>query len=216
MARGGRLAMTVSIVLHLAVVAGLWRGPPTAVGAAPQVFEVMLTPSPERRPARPKAARAGASRPSPGEVARPPVAARTLATAGASAAVVPPAAPPPAVRAEAGPLVAPSTPGPARSVVDPFDAWSREVWAAIDRHRPRGEAGATTASVAFTLDAEGRLKGLRLAASSGSPVFDREAMRAVRAAAPFPRPPAGVDPQRLRFEAPVRASGGQAAAVAPT
>ena len=207
MARGGRLALTVSIVLHLAVVAALWRSPATTVGGSPAVFEVVLTPSPDPRPARPKVTRTGVSRTAPGKAVRPPVAARTIVETAASAAVTMPSNPPPVVRAEAAPVAAPSTPGPARPMVDPFDAWSGQVWAAIDRRRPGAEAGATAARVAFTLDAEGRLKALRLAASSGSTAFDREAMRAVRAASPFPPPPTGVDPQRLRFEVSIRSSG---------
>lgn len=207
MARGGRLAMTVSIVLHLAVVATLWRGPATAVGEVPRVLEVMLTPSLAPAPARSKAAEARMAGDAPAKAAPRAMRSTAVVPAGASAAPPPLPEPAPVARAEAAPASRPPASGPAPAAADPFDGWSRQVWAALDRHRPRAEAGGTTARVAFTVDTEGRLTALRLAASSGSPVFDREAMRSVRAAAPFPPPPSGVDPQRLRFEVPIRSSG---------
>jgi protein TonB len=208
MARGGRLALTVSIVLHLAVVAALWCGPATAVWEAPPVFEVILTPSPALRPDRPRPAEARTAAATPVGAAPRAAPSTAVASAGASTAPAPLSEPPPVAGTEAAPPVTAGVMAPARPGVDPFDAWSRQVWAAIDRHRPRGEAGAGTARVAFTLDTEGRLTALRLAASSGSPAFDREATRAVRAAAPFPPPPTGVDPHRLGFEVLVRSSGG--------
>jgi protein TonB len=44
--------------------------------------------------------------------------------------------------------------------------------------------------VEFTVCADGSVEGLKVAASSGRSLFDRQALRAVQAAAPFPAPPA--------------------------
>lgn len=53
----------------------------------------------------------------------------------------------------------------------------------------RGIGG--TASVAFTLDAGGRVTSVRLARSSGNASLDRESQDLVRRASPFPAPPQG-------------------------
>ena len=56
--------------------------------------------------------------------------------------------------------------------------------------RPRvGVRGAAT--VAFTVAANGRIETIGLAASSGSAKLDEAALRLVRRAGPFPKPPAG-------------------------
>ncbi|MFA7262060.1 MAG: TonB family protein [Caulobacter sp.] len=209
-ARGVGPATVVSIGLHLLVVAALWRSPsPVVVGPAP-VLEVFLAPAlvarPASRPAvaspRPAAVRA--------KIAAAPRAPLSDGAGGAPATDAPSPASAPWVARPVDPAPAAPAPAPSsnRPAEDPLDAWSRQVWTAIDRRRPRGEAGATAARVAFSLDRSGRLTGLRLAGSSGAPRFDREAMRAVRAAAPFPPPPAGVDAAGLRFEIVIRSTGG--------
>lgn len=48
-----------------------------------------------------------------------------------------------------------------------------------------------TSVVAFTISPGGALSAISLARSSGSPKLDQAALRVVRKAAPFPRPPAG-------------------------
>ncbi|PRX33690.1 protein TonB [Meinhardsimonia xiamenensis] len=58
------------------------------------------------------------------------------------------------------------------------------------------------AIVAFTVGTDGRLTGIALARSSGSAELDRAAIRLVRAAAPFPRPPLGA---RRSFTVEIRA-----------
>jgi protein TonB len=47
-----------------------------------------------------------------------------------------------------------------------------------------------TVRVAFTVRADGSIVGLHVAAGSGHPLLDRQALRAVESAAPFPAPPA--------------------------
>jgi protein TonB len=48
-----------------------------------------------------------------------------------------------------------------------------------------------TASIAFTVDADGRVTSVRLARSSGNASLDRESQDLVRRASPFPPPPLG-------------------------
>ncbi|EAQ04702.1 hypothetical protein OB2597_05450 [Pseudooceanicola batsensis HTCC2597] len=48
-----------------------------------------------------------------------------------------------------------------------------------------------TATVAFSIAANGRLSGARILSSSGSSRVDQAALQVVRSAAPFPRPPSG-------------------------
>jgi len=71
--------------------------------------------------------------------------------------------------------------------------YAANVRAAIGRHRPRvGSAGAAT--VAFSIGPAGGLQGMRIVRSSGKPQLDQAAIATVRSAAPFPAPPAGVNP----------------------
>ncbi|WP_113910833.1 energy transducer TonB family protein [Roseovarius dicentrarchi] len=57
---------------------------------------------------------------------------------------------------------------------------------------PRPRAGSRgTAVVAFSISGGGGLAGVSIARSSGSAALDKAALRMIRAAAPFPPPPAG-------------------------
>jgi protein TonB len=56
--------------------------------------------------------------------------------------------------------------------------------------RSQGTSG--TASVAFSVDRNGRVMGARLVGSSGSAILDQAAIETVRRANPVPAPPAGV------------------------
>jgi len=57
--------------------------------------------------------------------------------------------------------------------------------------------------LAFTLRADGRLAGVRVAESSGSELLDEAALQAVRDAAPFPPFPEGVGRERWDFTLPL-------------
>lgn len=206
-ARGGwSAAAAISIALHLAAAAAFLQSP--EVGPAPaSSIEVWLAPAPTAQVApRPVARKQavpsrdnGLSAPAPRPVPPAPV-----SPGEPTAALTTPAAPLPA-DSTTSPVAAPAllVAGPSPPE-DPFDAYARLIWSRIDRHRPRSDAASVVAQVAFSLDSEGRLISLRLAASSGTPVFDRAAMRAVRAAAPFPRPPRDIDPKRLEFRVAIR------------
>ncbi len=56
-------------------------------------------------------------------------------------------------------------------------------------------------SLQFTIGANGQLEQLRLIRSSGSQVLDDEAVRAIRAAAPFPPIPSWIKPSPLLISA---------------
>ena len=51
-----------------------------------------------------------------------------------------------------------------------------------------------SATVAFSIGPAGGLQGMRIVRSSGKPQLDQAAIATVRSAAPFPAPPAGVNP----------------------
>jgi TonB family protein len=74
--------------------------------------------------------------------------------------------------------------------------WAARVSAYLARNKryptdalARGIGG--TASIAFTVDADGRVTSIRLVRSSGNASLDRESQDLVRRAAPFPPPPQG-------------------------
>lgn len=206
-ARGGWLAAAaISIALHLAAAAAFLR-PPEAGPATASSIEVWLAPPPPPAAPRPAARK----QPVPSRIegggvsAQRPAPPAPVSPAGQKVAPAPPSVPLPTALATTPPAAAPpSSLAGSAPPEDPFDAYARLVWSRIDRHRPRSEAASGVAQVAFSLAPDGRLISLRLAASSGTPAFDRAAMRAVRAAAPFPRPPRDIDPERLDFRIAIR------------
>jgi periplasmic protein TonB len=70
--------------------------------------------------------------------------------------------------------------------------YAANVRAAIGRHRPKAGGGGS-ATVAFSIGPGGGLQGVRVVRSSGKPQADQAAIATVRAAAPFPPPPAGIN-----------------------
>lgn len=79
----------------------------------------------------------------------------------------------------------------------------------LERHKAypaelaaRGSSGVVC--VRFRIDAQGRVRELALVRGSGMALLDRLALAQVAAAAPFPRPPAGLDDGERRFEVPLR------------
>ncbi len=203
--RGAGPAAAVSIALHLAAAAALLRPPDAGPPPAPSI-EVWLAPVSQAAP-RPAARKQAV--PSRGEGGAGPAPRRAAPTPGSPvesmAEPKPAPVPLPAATATTTPDVAPAAPvaGSSRPE-DPFDAYARLVWSRVDRHRPRSDAASGVAQVVFSLAPDGRLISLRLAATSGTPAFDRAAMGAVRAAAPFPRPPGDIDPRRLDFRIAIR------------
>jgi protein TonB len=68
--------------------------------------------------------------------------------------------------------------------------------------RSRGEQG--TATVAFTIDREGRLLSSRIVQSSGSSLLDEETLAMLGRAQPMPKPPITAPDSALSLAIPVR------------
>ncbi len=71
-----------------------------------------------------------------------------------------------------------------------------------DKARARGDQG--TATVAFTIDHDGRLVTSRIVQSSGSEILDEETLAMLVRAQPLPKPPDNVLESELSFVVPVR------------
>jgi len=107
--------------------------------------------------------------------------------------------------ANAAPLLPepePSPPAAPPAADGAIDAYARQVWEQVLAHRPATRKFVGTTLVTFHLDATGALLSAAIAESSGSALHDRAALTALRAAEPFPPPPATVPPERLRFTLP--------------
>jgi periplasmic protein TonB len=71
-----------------------------------------------------------------------------------------------------------------------------------DKARARGDQG--TATVAFTIDHDGRLVTSRIVQSSGSETLDEETLAMLVRAQPLPKPPDNILDSELSFTVPVR------------
>jgi periplasmic protein TonB len=71
-----------------------------------------------------------------------------------------------------------------------------------DKARARGDQG--TATVAFTIDHDGRLVTSRIVQSSGSEMLDEETLAMLLRAQPLPKPPDNVLDSELSFIVPVK------------
>lgn len=69
--------------------------------------------------------------------------------------------------------------------------FSGRVYQHLKRYQRGNTIGAGEVLIAFTVEANGAARGVRVARTSGSSRFDHEAMALVRRASPFPRPPDG-------------------------
>jgi protein TonB len=94
---------------------------------------------------------------------------------------------------------------PAKSVTAPASkprlsgaAYSRQVWAALARSKPRaGQKGSAT--VVFSIGASGSVGSVRIARSSGNSRIDQLALSTVRRAS-FPAPPSGGTSFSIRID----------------
>lgn len=109
----------------------------------------------------------------------------------------------PAAAADAAPgAEVPKHHASARSVT----AWQRSLMKSLLRaegHVRRPAYARGTVRVAFTLDRNGGLADVRVATTSGAPDLDALAVKFVRDAAPYPKPPPGTDAADLAFIVPV-------------
>jgi protein TonB len=101
---------------------------------------------------------------------------------------------------------APPRPHPSAAAVS---NWHRQIAIALQRHKgypaaaqTRGETG--TATVAFTLDRQGRVTSARIVRGSAHAALDTETLATVHRASPFPHPPAGMPGASFDFVVPVQ------------
>src|SRR3546814_17480986 len=88
------------------------------------------------------------------------------------------------------PLPAPAlSPAASSTVSTARETYIRRLWAWIAARRPAGLHLEGEALISFSIGPRGDLRGLSLDRSSGNAQLDRLALRTVRLAAPFPRPP---------------------------
>lgn len=88
-------------------------------------------------------------------------------------------------------------------------SFAGRVAAHLQRHkRYPGDAAdkrlSGTATVTFTIGSDGRVRGAKLARSSGQGVFDREVVAMVGRAEPFPQIPPAIGRSAMTFTVPVR------------
>ena len=184
------MAVFISIALHAVVAAAatlaFTRAP---APRAPSVVEVAIVQqAPPDAPA-PVSRRADTPRSAEATVTNEVLASADLSTNETANADAP-----------SSPIAGAVTAIGAGDVLDPYAA---RVWSRIAAHRPRGVRGAGDVRIVFGLDRMGRVRFARIAASSGSPAFDRACLAAIRAAAPYPAPPTALDEAELVFEAPM-------------
>ena len=86
-----------------------------------------------------------------------------------------------------------STTGTVRAI------YARRLWEWIAARRPAGLHLEGEALISFSIGPRGDLRGLSLDRSSGNAQLDRLALRTVRLAAPFPRPPESLDAEEFNF-----------------
>jgi protein TonB len=87
-----------------------------------------------------------------------------------------------------------------------INSWKRQVSNRLASKRiyPRNSpAEGATAKVLLVLDRTGNLISSALVESTGSSELDAAALAMVEAAAPFPKPPAQIEDDRLRLTAPI-------------
>jgi len=96
--------------------------------------------------------------------------------------------------------------GPRHPTAEPDTAlrdYQAVLWRQIDANRPRGVNMSGTVLVLFRLSADGALISASVSRTSGNILLDKIALRSVRQAAPFPRPPGGIPATDLTFEIPI-------------
>jgi periplasmic protein TonB len=109
------------------------------------------------------------------------------------------------------PVPAPSAPQAARTPPPSVVRWQSQLAAHIERFKrypqaARAHGAAGTATVAFTINHEGRLLHSSIVQSSGSAVLDHETLAMLERAQPMPSPPGPLIDGEMTFVIPVRFS----------
>ncbi|GAA4767357.1 hypothetical protein GCM10023219_11220 [Stakelama sediminis] len=91
------------------------------------------------------------------------------------------------------PAPAPTPAAPVQSTEQRRNAYAALLWQRIAARRPGGIHMPGTATIAFKLNAAGGIVRANVVQGSGNRMLDRLALRTVRRAAPFPKPPQTLD-----------------------
>jgi protein TonB len=102
-----------------------------------------------------------------------------------------------------------TAPTPPRPSAAQLTSWHRAIAIQLERHKnypasaqTRHETGVAT--VAFTINREGRVVATRIIGSSGFASLDQETIATVQRAAPFPPPPANLAGPTFDFTVPIQ------------
>jgi protein TonB len=162
----------------------------------PEEKKVEVTPAPEPMLTLPQ--------PTPDEAKKPEAANKAQPEPKPEAPV--PTAPPRAV----APAERPAAPAVGR-VAQPTPAaiasWQRQLMAHLERHKrfpPEARGAQGIATLAFSIDRDGRLLASRIVGSSGSSALDSATLDMIRRASPLPPPPTGMSDVQLSFTLPIR------------
>ena len=200
-ARMRGFGLILSFGAHALLLTGLWRTVIVPAGHEPAAtvvpVAIVAAPAAPARPSEPAAPSVPPTRIAPKAGASPKPKAVEAAPEREAALVAPAAAAESAVVSL--PDAPPSDPAPTD---DSMQLYARTVWTRILDHKPRFIRLRGTVTLSFVLSRDGALTASSIAGSSGSDVLDQIALTALRAAAPFPPPPASATAYQLTFTIP--------------
>ncbi|WP_338467508.1 TonB family protein [Novosphingobium sp. ZN18A2] len=207
-AAGAALLINAGALAGVIVATRASAPPPAARPAALvaiAIREAHRATPPPRAPERAPARSVAPSPPPQAATAAPEVAASGPPASAVSAIPVPVAAAPISVHLAApqAPPVAQPAPDP-KARADALAAYRDALWRAIAAHRPRGTAFSGTVTLHFRVNRAGALLSATVSGSSGNVLLDRQALVALRRAAPFPAPPETARDADLSFAIPLR------------
>ena len=105
-----------------------------------------------------------------------------------------------------------TAPSPSAAVSSATVSWQQSLvarLAKLQRYPMQARGVQGVASVAFTIDRQGKVVSSKIVKSSGSAVLDAEALAMVKRAAPLPAPPPDIADADLTFVVPIRFTVGQ-------
>lgn len=197
------LGLALSIGVHVAVYAAMtaWQGHMPATPVAPSVITVMVA-----LPAMPEKPADVPPLPPPlqDQPKTPQAIDRMLPTPARVALKQAPPAPPPILPSSSSPMASALDAPPSVTVEEAQNLarqqYMTQLWSHLARFRPPRIRGHGTASISFTLSADGALLEARLSIASNNHALNRAALATVRKAAPFPPLPRELTPGPCRFE----------------
>lgn len=205
------LALLAVLLLHAGIAAGILLPRPEGESsrgavAEPPVMMLVSAASPTAANRLPEAMPEARLAEIPLPPGRPPEIAVAVASVNAQAATsehAPAFVPSLPARTAASPVAvaAPqASPAPVMAASPAVaENYQKTLWQWVAARRPQGIHLEGEAVVTFALDRGGRLLSAHIERTSGNRLLDRLALRTVRAAAPYPAPPAALADEALRF-----------------